>query len=98
MVVGHICVIVLSVAFVTLVTAATQIFYILLLYSGYLTLKRWIVYFYATILAINFLAGVISIFLYEGAAAVVYGIILVYYMVVLYFLYKHYLYMKSIDN
>ena len=50
-----------------------------MLYSVYMTLRTWIVWVYMAILAFNVISGLLSVFLYDGAAFVIYLLILICY-------------------
>ena len=79
LVVGHVLIACLGMAFVSIVTFAVQFLYIAMLYSVYMTLRPWIVWMYMILLGFNVLSGVFSVFLYQGATFAVYLIILVGY-------------------
>jgi hypothetical protein len=66
-------------AFVSIATFIVQVLYIALLYSVYMTLRTWLIWFYMIILGFNVLSGVFSVFLYDGAAFAVYLLILIGY-------------------
>ena len=79
LVVCHVLIACLGIAFVSVATFIAQFFYIAMLYSVYMTLRTWIVWVYLAILAFNVLSGALSVFLYDGAAFVVYLLVLVTY-------------------
>lgn len=79
LVVAHVLIACLGMAFVSLLTFAAQFLYIAILYSVYMTLRPWILYVYMVLLGLNVLSGLFSLFLYEGASFAVYLLILVGY-------------------
>jgi len=78
-VVAHVVIACLGMAFVTISTFIAQFLYIAMLYSIYMTLRTWIVWVYMIILGFNVLSGLFAVFLYEGAAFAVYLLILISY-------------------
>ncbi|CDW71441.1 UNKNOWN [Stylonychia lemnae] len=80
LVVGHVIIACLGMAFVSILTFAAQFFYIALLYSIYMTLRPWLVWFYMVILGFNIASGLFTVFLYDGASFAVYLLILVVYV------------------
>lgn len=64
LVIAHVLIACLGMAFVTLVTFAVQFLYIAMLYSIYMTLRPWIVWMYMIIMGFNVASGLFSVFLY----------------------------------
>jgi hypothetical protein len=79
LVVGHVLVACLGMAFVSVATFAIQFLYIALLYSIYMTLRTWIMWAYMVALMLNIISGIFTVFLLEGVSMFIYIVILLLY-------------------
>ena len=79
---------VVAFAIVTFGTGLLQLFFLVILYSNYLTLKRWATILYAIVLVISTMVGCFSVLFYKGKEFFGYLIILCIQAAAAYFLYK----------
>lgn len=79
LVIGHVIVGCVGMAFVSIATFVAQFIYIALLYSVYMTLRTWLIWVYMILLGLNVISGVLQVFMEDGAAFIVYLIILILY-------------------
>lgn len=80
LIVGHVVCAVLAVAFVSLVTALAQGFYIAILYSIYAALHGWLIWIYLLVAAFNGVTGIFGILSQEGLGFLFYAFIIAYYL------------------
>eukprot|EP00347_Sterkiella_histriomuscorum_P020005 403339460 len=80
LVVAHVLIACLGMAFVSIITFAVQFLYIAILYSIYMNLRPWIIWMYMILLGFNAASGFFTVFLYEGASFAVYLLILIGYV------------------
>lgn len=77
--IGHAACAILALSFVSIVTFVMQFFYVVTLYSIYMTLHTWLVWVYMVLLGFNAISGFFNVWLYDGIAFVSYLAILAYY-------------------
>ena len=86
--IGHLICMIVGFSMVSFTTGLMQIFYLILLYSSYLTLKRWAIILYFIVCGISTLVGLFSVLFYKGRMFWGYLIILGVQATALYFLYN----------
>ena len=98
LIVLHIIIGCLGIAFVTFLNLLTQIWYTGLLYSSYMTLRTWIVWLYMISLTLNVVVGLFSVWLYSDAAFIVYFIMLALYALMCLKMWRDSMPWRNIDN
>lgn len=82
-VIGHLAALVLSLTSLLMSTLLAQIFYILILYSIYMTLRECMLWVYVILILFNVIIGLFTFFMYKGYSFIVYSIILAFYIGIL---------------
>ncbi len=77
--IGHALFLILTLGFVTFKLALSQAFFIIILYSLYLNLKKWILYVYLVIIAINAVIGFLNMWFFEGIGLLIYVLLVIFY-------------------
>jgi hypothetical protein len=88
-VIGHLLFAILTLTFVAFTTFLGQLFYVVILYSFYMTLRDCMLWVYAALLVFNLLIGVLTVFTLDSwSSFIVYMLLMLYYLGVLFILNK----------